>query len=72
MDSVVDISKIIVSPLPPEILLYLGSAGGQQVVEVHHGVNPRVQEGQEPAVASTNKSWEKCFLTITVLQVNGI
>ena len=58
--------------LPPEVGLQGGSAGGQQVVEVHHGVHPRVQEGKEPAVASTNKSWEKCFLTITVLQVNGI
>ena len=38
---------------PPEILVEV--AGGEEVVEVHHAVDPGVQEGTEPALASTDK-----------------
>ena len=53
--------------LPPEVGLQGGSAGGQQVVEVHHGVHPRVQEGQEPAVAPTNKPWRKNVNNVNIV-----
>ena len=43
------------SPFPPEIFLYAGSAGGQQVVEVHHRVHSGVQEGKKPPVPASNK-----------------
>ena len=43
--------------LPPEVGLQRGSAGCQQVVEVHQGVHPRVQERPETALASSDKPW---------------
>ena len=42
-------------PLPPEIFLYLGSARRQEIIEIHHGVHPGVQEREEPTVTSSNK-----------------
>ena len=42
--------------LPSQIFLYAGAApGGEEVVEVHHTVDPGVQEGTEPALASSDK-----------------
>ena len=40
---------------PPEILVEAGAAGREEVVEVHHAVHPGVQEGAEPALASSDK-----------------
>ena len=41
---------------PAEIFLYAGPPpGGEEVVEVHHTVHPGVQEGSEPALASSDK-----------------
>ena len=40
---------------PPEIFLYAGTTGREEVVEVHHTVHPGVQEGSEPALASSDK-----------------
>ena len=40
---------------PPEIFLNAGTAGREEVVEVHHTVNPGVQEGPEPTVTSSDK-----------------
>ena len=45
----------IFPPLPPEIFLDLGSAGGQEIVEIHDGVNSGVDEGKESTVTSANK-----------------
>ena len=40
---------------PPEIFLYAGTTGREEVVEVHHTVHPGVEEGPEPTVASSDK-----------------
>ena len=40
---------------PAQIFLDAGPPGGEEVVEVHHAVDPGVQEGTEPALASTDK-----------------
>ena len=41
---------------PAEIFLYAGPPPGrEEVVEVHHTVHPGVQEGSEPALASSDK-----------------
>ena len=41
--------------LPPEVGLQGGSAGGQQVVEVHQGVNSGVEERSEATLTSTDE-----------------
>lgn len=38
--------------LPPEVLLELGSEGGEQVVRVHHDVDEGVEQSEEGAVAT--------------------
>lgn len=38
--------------LPPEVLLELGSEGGEQVVRVHHNVDEGVEQSEEGAVAT--------------------
>ena len=38
-----------------DLLLDGWSAGCQEVVEIHHGVDPGVQEGTEPTLTSSNK-----------------
>ena len=43
--------------LPPEVGLQGGATGCQQVVEVHQGVHPRVQERAETALPSSDKPW---------------
>ena len=43
--------------LPPEVGLQRGAAGRQQVVEVHQGVHPGVQERPETALASSDEPW---------------
>ena len=43
--------------LPPEVGLQGGAAGCQQVVEVHQGVHPGVQERPESALASSDEPW---------------
>ena len=43
--------------LPPEVGLQRGAAGRQQVVEVHQGVHPGVQERPESALASSDEPW---------------
>ena len=43
------------SPFPPKILLHLWAHGRHQVVEVHHHVDPHVQEPTEGCVAPANK-----------------
>ena len=40
----------------PKIRLHPGPQGGAEVVEVHQGVDARVQVGTEGAVSTTNKS----------------
>ena len=42
-------------PFPPEILLYAGPHAGHEVVEVHHDVDPHVEEATEGGVTATNK-----------------
>ena len=41
--------------LPPEVGLQGGSAGGQQVVEVHQGVHSGVEERSETTLTSTDE-----------------
>ena len=41
--------------LPPEVGLQGGSTGGQQVVEVHQGVNSGVEERSETTLTSTDE-----------------
>ena len=43
--------------LPPEVRLQGGAAGRQKVVEVHQGVNPRVQERPKTTLASSDEPW---------------
>ena len=43
--------------LPPEVGLQGGATGCQQVVEVHQGVHPGVQERPESALASSDEPW---------------
>ena len=43
--------------LPPEVGLQRGATGCQQVVEIHQGVHPRVQERPETTLASSDKPW---------------
>lgn len=43
--------------LPPEVPLHGGSAGSQQVVEVHEGVDPGVKKRSEATLTPTNKPW---------------
>jgi len=45
-------------PLPPEVLLYAGPAGGEEVVEVHDDVHAHVQEATEGGVAAAHKPKE--------------
>ena len=40
---------------PAQIFLDAGPPGREEVVEVHHAVDPGVQEGTEPALTSTDK-----------------
>ena len=41
---------------PAQIFLYARAArGGEEVVEVHQAVHPRVEEGAEPALAASDK-----------------
>ena len=42
-------------PFPPEILLYAGPHAGHEVVEVHHDVDPHVEEATEGGVTSSDK-----------------
>lgn len=42
-------------PFPPKIFLDGGAAGCQEVVEVHHHVDSRVQEGTEATLTSSDK-----------------
>ena len=41
--------------LPPEMLLHGGAQRGQQVVQVHHRVDARVEEGAEPCLSPAHK-----------------
>ena len=43
--------------LPPEILLNTWTAGCQEVVEVHHTVDSRVEEWSKSTLTSSHKPW---------------
>jgi len=45
--------------LPPQVFLYVGAQGGQQVVRVHYYVDERIQQSEERAVTACWKIVEK-------------
>ena len=47
--------RIVISPLPPEVLLHAGPHGGHEVVEVHDDVHAHVEEPAEGGVAASHK-----------------
>jgi len=41
---------------PPKERLHLRSKGREEIVEVHHRVNPSIEESSKTSMTSTNKS----------------